>query len=186
MADNLGASTRRLAAGRPAVFTWRSGAQTDIRMGAGYGMLNALFYAEERAKEDSVVRGGHRSFYTGAHLGGPLGMTEHAATPRGKGHVGGHLRRSWYSAVTVSGVLIPGSRIRGQDGDEGHRPLGLGPSGIEGAFGNAANYSGWVDQGTSKMPARPMAMPALNAMAGAYASLFRAGAYAFWNSRPQG
>jgi hypothetical protein len=164
-----------------AVFTWRSGGKRDLRLGAGYGLLNALRYAEERAIADSVVRGGHRSFLIGAHLGGPLGMTEHAKTPRGKATVGGNLRRSWYSSVSVDGSLIPGSKtiVGGLPA-----PNPQARAGIAGYFGNTAEYSFWVDQGTSKMPARPMAMPAVGAMTSAFGGLFRAGAFGYWNSRP--
>lgn len=167
----------------------------DIRNAAASGLLNALLYGEDRARAVSVVRGGNRSFLTGSHLGGPLGIVEpgtsslseaaaarrasvprSALTKRGTVRVGGTLRRGWHAIVYVDGHVFPGSRRTTLNGDDvPSYPTGGSPSGIVGIIGNNVAYSGFVDQGTYKMPARPMLWPAVRDMAGAIAGLFRAG-----------
>ncbi len=166
-------------------FTFRPTGRRDIRNAAASGLLNTLLYGEERIKSVSVVRGGNRSFLTGAHLGGPLGIADittrrvprSALTKAGTVRVGGTLRRAWHSIVYVDGRPFPGSRTM----TENHEPVptdyptGGSPSGIVGIIGNNAGYAGWVDQGTYKMPARPMLLPGLREMIGNVASLFSAG-----------
>jgi hypothetical protein len=160
-------------------FQWRSGAQDDIRMGIGHGALNLLHYAEDRAKANAVVRGGHRSFLTGSHLGGPLGIRDVPGTRRARATVGGFLRRSIHAYVSVDGRVLSG---RSDDNGEAIPSYGNGQ--IIGALGTNCGYGGWVDQGTSRMPARPMIMPAFNDALALAEPLLRAGAEGYWRGRP--
>jgi hypothetical protein len=156
-------------------FRWRPSGKADIRNATASGMLNVLLYGEERVKAVSVVRGGNRSFLTGSHLGGPLGITEDPklTASRAKATVGGTLRRSWHAIVFVDGRVFPGSRTI----DENGKGLPNYPRGsvVVGWIGSNSGYGEWVDQGTSKMPARPMLIPSIQQMIGAAANLFRAG-----------
>jgi len=164
-------------------FRWRQGAQNDLRMGVGYGLLNAGLYAEERIKAETPVRGGHRSFLTGSHLGGPLGIVDVPGTRRAKPTVGGTLRRSVHAIVFVDGRTVPGSRRT----DENGVPVpqyNAGGAHVVLVLGTNAGYGGWVDGGTSRMPARPFVMQGVAQMGRALGSLSRAGAEAYWRSRP--
>lgn len=160
-------------------FKWAPGAKDKLRLGAGHGVLNAVLYGEDRAKENAVVRGGNRSFLTGSHLGGPLGIVDKPGTRRAKPTVGGTLRRSIHAVVYVRGRSLPGSHTT----DENDARVPAYPTGgadIVGFVGTNSGYGGWVDQGTSKMPARPMIMPAIRQMTSAFRQLFEAGANAYW------
>lgn len=185
-------------------FQWRPGGRQDVRSAAAAGLLNALYYGKDRAIASSVVRGGNRSFLTGSHLGGPLGIVEpgtssvaaasakrrssvpkSALTKRGSVRVGGTLRRGWHALVMVDGRVFPGSDRRTANNEPvGGYPSGGSPSGIVGIIGNNVDYSGFVDQGTRKMPARPMLYPAVRDMVGAAERLFRAGWERFTRGRP--
>lgn len=173
-----GASGSRLSGGKAADFRYRSGGKADLRMAAGTGLLNTLLYGEERIKANSVVRGGNRSFLTGSHLGGPLNITDVAGTRRAKPRIGGTLRRSWHAIVFVNGQAIPGSRTIDENGKPAPPDYPrTAPGGIVGIIGSNSGYGGWVDQGTGKMPARPMIWPGVRAMTSALAGTFSAG----WN-----
>lgn len=156
-----------------ATFKWRPGAKREVDEAVGYGVVNLMLYAEERAKADTVVRGGHRSFYTGAHLGGPLNVQPSAADARrGKGYVGGNLRRSTHARVSVHGRVLYG----GTDQNGVTTPSLGGGRVIEAHLGTNSGYGEWVDQGTSKMPARPAIMPAIQLAFRNAEGLMRAGA----------
>lgn len=160
-----------------AAFRWNPRAKADIRNAAGSGMLNMLLYGEERVKAVSVVRGGNRSFLTGSHLGGPLGIVDPAGTgPRARPTTGGTLRRSWHAIVFVDGRVYPGSRT--VDENDVAVPQYQRTPGVVGYIGSNSGYGEFVDQGTGKMPARPMLVPALSDMARSGVNLFRAG----WNA----
>lgn len=167
----------------PGEFKWGPGAQGILEKGIGYGFLNALLYAEDRAKADAPVRGGHRSFLTGSHLGGPLGIQDKPGTKRPKATVGGTLRRSIYASVFVHGAPIAGSRTTDENG-KSTAGVNTGGGDVVGILGTNSGYGEWVDQGTSKMPARPFIMPAINLMAGTLSSLFFAGAAKIWAKLP--
>lgn len=163
-------------------FKWAPGAQHELRMGVGHGFLNMLLYAEDRAKENAVVRGGNRSFLTGSHLGGPLGIKDRPGTSRARPTVGGNLRRSFHAIVYVNGSPLGGSHTVDQNGESaGGYPTGGGD--VVGILGTNSGYGLWVDQGTSRMPARPMVMPAIRQMQGAAQGLFEAGAGGYWRRR---
>lgn len=155
-------------------FVWAPGAQDGLKVAAGYGLLNVLLYGEDRAKAVSVVRGGNRSFLNGSHLGGPLGIVDVAGTSRAKATVGGTLRRSWHAIVYVNGNAIPGSRVTDDNGTgipDDYPQTGE----VAGFLGTNCGYGGWVDGGTSRMPARPMLVPTIGLMQSAFESLFQAG-----------
>lgn len=179
-----GASSRRLG-GKNAEFKYRRGGRDDLRMAAASGVLNVLLYGEERTKAESVVRGGHRSFLTGSHLGGPLNITDSPGTRRGKVRVGGTLRRSWHAVVFVNGRPIPGSRVIDENSVQTPRDYPLNsPTGIVGVIGSNSGYGGWVDGGTYRMPARPMLSFGVRAMTSNLRTLFAAGWQRFTRGRP--
>lgn len=156
-----------------AEFKWAPGGEKALTTASAYGLLNALYYAEERAKSNAVVRGGNRSFLTGSHLGGPLNIKDLPGTKRAKPTVGGTLRRSIFVSVFLNGSPIPGSRSKDENGQSIE---GLAPAGeVTGFIGTNCGYGGWVDGGTSKMPARPMIVPAIQEMSASLQSLFIAG-----------
>ncbi len=179
----------------PETFAWSPDGREQLRRATAMGLLNVMLYGEERVKANSVVRGGNRSFLTGSHLGGPLGITEpgqttvagslgaiRARTPRssltkaGTVRVGGTLRRGWHVVVYLDGKLLPGSRTLTENGEPvPDYPSGGSPAGIVGVIGNNVAYSGFVDQGTWKMPARPMLLPAARDMGIAAHTVFMAG-----------
>ena len=183
MAGSLG---RRIGAGAGlrgnVAFRWRPGAQNDLRMGVGYGLLNAGLYAEDRIKADTPVRGGHRSFLTGSHLGGPVGIADLPGTRRAKVTVGGTLRRSVHAIVHVDGRIVPGSRTV----DENGVPVpsyNTGGAHVVLVLGTNAGYGLWVDGGTGRMPARPFVMQGVALMGRALGSLARSGTDAYWRTR---
>jgi len=181
-----GNASRRIASAAglrgDVAFRWRPGGQRDLRLGVAYGLLEAGYYGEDRMKADAPVRGGHRSFLTGAHLAGPLNVSDFPGTRRAKVTVGGTLRRSIHAIVYLDGVPIPGSRRV----DENQVPIpNYATSGAHVilVLGTNSGYGGWVDGGTAKMPARPFTMPAVAQMSKALGSLMRSGADGYWRTR---
>ena len=130
------------------------------REATAYGLLNFGFAVETAWKRDAVVRGGHRSFNTD--------LTK-AGTPR----VGGTFRRSIHTAA-----YLDGSKIGGEAADEnGQAPPDYVPErGMVVFVGSNSGYGAFVELGTSKMPARPAAVPALLATKGQAPQLIAAGA----------
>jgi hypothetical protein len=116
-----------------------------LRQDLAFGLLNFGLAALEGAlKRQAVVRGGHRSFMTGPKT--------KAGTPR----VGGTLRRSMHAVVYLDGQpLLPKADENGQSTPD--YPAG---SGIVLYAGTNSGYGLYVDQGTSRMRARPMVIPA--------------------------
>lgn len=130
------------------------------REAGAYGLLNFGFAVEGAWKADAVVRGGHRSFMTD--------LTK-AGTPR----VGGTFRRSIHTAA-----YLDGQRIGGEMADEnGEAPPNYpAGKGMVVYVGSNCGYGGPVELGTSKMPPRPAAVPALLGLKGQANALIAAGA----------
>ena len=137
------------------------------REAAAYGLLNFGFAVEGAWKSDAVVRGGHRSFKTD--------LTK-AGTPR----VGGTFRRSIHTVAYIDGVRIgAGTASSPNSGqDENHEPVPdyVPGSGIVAYVGSNSGYGAFVELGTSKMAARPAAVPALLRLKDQAPALMRAGA----------
>jgi hypothetical protein len=158
---------------RSSDFRWAPNGRRDILNATGSGILNMVLYGEERLKAHAVVRGGHRSYLTGSHLGGPLGIGDVPGTSRGRATVGGTLRRSAHAVVFVDGRVLPGSRTVDENGTA--IPAYSVTGEVIGYLGFNCGYSEFVDQGTARMPARPMIQPATQDMLANARNLFTAG-----------
>ena len=130
-----------------------------LREAVAYGMLNLGHAIETDAKRETVVRGGHRSFNTDLKADG---------TPR----VGGTLRRSVHTAAYLDGRQIAVAADENGNATPDYAP----GTGIMVFVGTNSGYGFWVDQGTSKMPARPALVPALLKNKGDAPALIGAGA----------
>lgn len=116
----------------------------DFRRRLGRGTFAVVLDAETEAKRETPVHGGYRSFVPGEQP------------------IGGTLRRSVHSVAFVDGAMV------GSHAEDGKRPLpdevGI-PGRIVGYVGTNSGYGAFVDQGTSKMPAREFLDPGLEAAA---------------------
>ena len=149
-----------------------------VREAAAYGLLSFAFAVESAWKRDVVVRGGHRSFMTGPK------------TKAGTARVGGTLRRSLHTVCYLDGKRIgagtadaPNSGVDGKTADDvattgipNTVPDYVPGSGIVAYVGSNSGYGAFVELGTSKMAARPAAVPALLRLKDQAPALMRAGA----------
>ena len=139
-------------------------AMQAVREAVAYGLLNFAFAVEGAWKKDAVVRGGHRSFMTGPK------------TKAGTARIGGTLRRSIHTVCYLDGKRIGAgtadARNSGKDGKTAKDVTETGipntvpdypapGKGIVAYIGSNSGYGAFVELGTSKMAARPAAVPAL-------------------------
>jgi hypothetical protein len=143
-----------------ASFRTRPRELAKLREAVAYGFLNFGHAVETDAKRDTVVRGGHRSFMT-------------MKNADGSAQVGGTLRRSVHTAAHLDGQQIGGVAT---DENGAATPAYAAGPGIRVFVGTNSGYGFWVDQGTSKMPARPALVPALLKNKGDAPALIAAGA----------
>jgi hypothetical protein len=138
------------------------------REAAAYGLLSFGFAVEGAWKRDAVVRGGHRSFMTGPKT--------KAGTPK----IGGTFRRSIHTVAYLDGVRIGAgtatSPNSGVDGNKEPVPDYVPERGAVVFVGSNSGYGAFVELGTSRMPARPAAVPALLRLKGQAPALIAAGA----------
>jgi len=108
-----------------------------------YGLLNYGLRLEGALKGQAVVMGGHRSRNT---------VPTKAGTPR----VGGTLRRSMHAVVYLNGQQLARRSLPGEPPPPNYPTRAR----IQLYAGTNSGYGLYVDQGTSRMAARPMLIPA--------------------------